>query len=301
MPAITSRPVTLQRYVLVSGLVTGLVAISALLARRTESTVQISVYVTALSLLATIAVMFILYRSIERKMRTERSLGRVRQYGERLSIYDKGSGFYANWYFGLRLCEEIARSNRYGQPFTLLLVEDLARGLGESMRKVVFRCMDETLRSTDIVAHLNESRFVVLLTNTDLRGALVAIRRIRESLQAGEVRVGVACYPEDGPSVQSLLTTAGASTDLLSAVLRGAESVRVETPKADAPQVNSTLPEHEQRKHVGIIGPQDNDTPENVVQLYRSQRSCTMPGCGSRHHARDLCSRHYAEARRRAA
>ena len=43
--------------------------------------------------------------------------------GRQLAIYDRETGFYAYWYFSLRLQEEIARSDRHKEPFLLLLVE----------------------------------------------------------------------------------------------------------------------------------------------------------------------------------
>lgn len=297
---IATRRGRTPRYALAAAVVTGLCAVSALLGGQLDSTVLVIVFAAGLPSMAASALIFVLYWIAEREVNVERSLGRMRPYGQRLSIYDKDSGSYADWYFGLRLREEIARSDRYDQPFVLLLVEDLARGLGESMRKIVFRCLDDTLRSTDMVARVNDRRFVVLLTNTDLRGALVATTRIRESLQPGQISIGVACHPEDGPNAQSLLTAAGASTDLVSSVLRGSESVRVEMTLPDAPFAESPAPDNEQGRHLGTVEDQEDETPENVVQLHRP-RTCILPGCVRRHHARGLCSTHYAQARRRAA
>lgn len=37
--------------------------------------------------------------------------------------------------------------------------------------------------------------------------------------------------------------------------------------------------------------------PANVIQLLQ-KRLCSIDGCESPHHARGLCSRHYAQARR---
>ena len=286
---------TLRRYALGFVVVTSLVAVSVLLGRQVDS-VMLAVIFGGLSAAGAGALMLVLYLMAEREVGVEHSLGRVRGYGERLSIYDKESGFYADWYFGLRLREEIARSARHDQPFTLLLIEDVARGLGESLKKFVFRCLDEALRTTDMVAHLNERRFVVLLTNTRLRGALVAVRRIRESLQPGNVHVGIACYPEDGPGALSLLTAAGASTDLISAVIRGAESVRMERLPADqwlsgAEGVGDPPGEpHASDK-------EENDMPPNVIEM-RPGRGCSVTGCDRPHHAHELCSIHYAQARR---
>jgi GGDEF domain-containing protein len=244
--------------------------------------------------------MFFLFQMAEREVRVERSLGRVRGYRERLSIYDEESGFYADWYFGLRLREEIARSARYDQPFTLVLIEDLARGLGESLRTLVFRCLDETLRTTDMVAHINDSRFVVLLTNTHLRGALVAMRRIRESLLPEGIHVGIACYPEDGPDALSLLAAAGASADLISAVTRGAESIKMETLPADRWLEGSEAEEDVEVADESACEEEADNVPPNVIDL-RQRRLCSVPGCDRPHHARAMCAMHYAQSRRNAA
>jgi GGDEF domain-containing protein len=275
---------TLRRHVVLFGAITALVVAASV----TSAMVGSPGLAAALSLifgsLAVGGAAFAMYRATMQDLSTERSISRVRPYGERLSIYDKESGLYADWYFGFRLREEIARSERYGQPLTLLLVEDVDQGLEETVKQLVFRSLDETLRNTDIVAHLNARRFAVLLTNTPQEGALVATRRIRAGLAPRPIHVGFACYPEDGLDAPSLLMSAGATTDVISAVISGAESVKVKAP-VEMPVADA------------VVREQDDLAGTNVVELRPLGRTCRMPGCKQPHHARGLCSRHYEGGR----
>ena len=169
----------LVRHVIGFVVITGLIVASLLLSRQANSAVVAAVIAFGLSSVGAMLVV-VLYRMARRDVAVERNLGRLSDYGERLSIYDKESGLYADWYFGLRLDKEIARSRRYRQPFALLLIENNDGNLGEAVKQLVFRALDDTLRDTDIVAHLTDKRFAVLLTNTDARGALVATARIEK-------------------------------------------------------------------------------------------------------------------------
>ncbi len=124
------------------------------------------------------------------------------------NIYDIETGFCSEWYFLLRLEEEIARSKRTGHNFALLIVEPRRR-LGHRVRNRLLRCLDGTFRSIDLVARLGEWRFAVMLLGCERQGAQAVIRRITSSVGKANIRVRAAAYPHDGQDWRGLLTAAG--------------------------------------------------------------------------------------------
>lgn len=128
---------------------------------------------------------------------------------------------------------EVARSRRYGQPLTMLLVDpDVFRERvdqhGESfasewLRAIAWVCRQES-RTTDVVGRVGGEAFGVLLPSTELSGGLVLAERIRERMQrhvfsgdhAGArctLSIGVADVTDAITSVETLLATAGTAVE----------------------------------------------------------------------------------------
>jgi diguanylate cyclase (GGDEF)-like protein len=146
---------------------------------------------------------------------------------ERRSFRDPTTKAYTRAYFEDVVRNEIQKANRFGRSFAVLLVEfeGMARlrermsgpELGRWLEGVVFQ-VGRALRSTDLIAADNDSRFRVLLPETDSIGAAVLKRRIREALNSSDVldslgaedRPGLvlaaASYPADGTQVETLHT-----------------------------------------------------------------------------------------------
>lgn len=137
----------------------------------------------------------------------QRLRGLVEQ-GRQLAIYDRETGFYAYWYFSLRLQEEIARSDRHKEPFLLLLVETAHARISPAMEEQLFSCMRTGFRTTDLVAHLGNLRFVALLPDAGADQAEIVRERISSALGADDIHLGIACYPTDGTDWSSLLHAA---------------------------------------------------------------------------------------------
>ena len=156
--------------------------------------------------------LFLHGRAAAARQRRYEGLRRARSFAERLVIYDRESGFYADWYFRLRLQEELVRSQRFGQPCSLLLVESTQGRLTPEREKELFDTMATAFRETDLVAHLGSLRFVVLLPNSSAEGAALTRERLLALLPEGDVEAGVASYPDDGNDWRDLLAAAGASS-----------------------------------------------------------------------------------------
>lgn len=85
-----------------------------------------------------------------------------------------------------------------GVPLTLLLVTAASAGSAppESVRAVGER-IQATTRTSDLVAHLGEGRFCVILLGTNLSGGRIAADRIEDALGGvapGPVSMGLAQY-----------------------------------------------------------------------------------------------------------
>lgn len=126
-----------------------------------------------------------------------------------LSIRNEETGLYSDWYFRLRLQEELDRSSRYGLHFTLVLGKpsfihneiDARATSGlfyDRVRKLV--------RHTDLPAILKDGTLAILLPHT--RDGAVVQQRLESSLAASNLETGSASYPAAGADAEALLLAA---------------------------------------------------------------------------------------------
>jgi diguanylate cyclase (GGDEF)-like protein len=123
---------------------------------------------------------------------------------------------------------EVERCTRYERPFSVLTVEVGAlsgrdrfwqRDRALRLTRHVTDLLQGELRSSDVVAKMNEDEFAILLTETDLASALLVAHRLRTVLAASpwrsrnrsvslQARLGVGAYPEHGKGGEELLARA---------------------------------------------------------------------------------------------
>ncbi|MEX2247045.1 MAG: hypothetical protein WEC75_10190 [Dehalococcoidia bacterium] len=116
----------------------------------------------------------------------------------RLPSFDRDSGLAATWYFRLRIEEEMARAERYRQPFTLVTIAAETReGLG-----AVRGGIRDMLRASDLAGSLGDA-VAVLMPNTARDGAKTAIPRI--NTLAEDLVCHAREYPTDGRTLSALL------------------------------------------------------------------------------------------------
>jgi GGDEF domain-containing protein len=156
-----------------------------------------------------VGILIVLDRVEYARQRRYEGMGRIRDFAQRLVIYDRETGFYADWYFRLRLQEELTRSRRFGQPCALILAESTRGRLGREREAELFKSISRSFRATDLVAHMGSLRFAVLLTHTTREGAAIAGERLSASVPDGLLQIGFACFPEDGDDWRSLVAAAG--------------------------------------------------------------------------------------------
>jgi phage portal protein BeeE len=139
--------------------------------------------------------------------------GQWRARAHLLAICNEENGLYTDWYFRLRMQEEVERSTRYGLHFAVLLVTPL--GVHQSAEveqaSVAFgKDSHKHLRRSDVPALLRDGKLAVLLPHTSRQSAMH--RRLIKKLAPTGAQVGLACFPEDGKDALALLNAAAAAT-----------------------------------------------------------------------------------------
>lgn len=88
---------------------------------------------------------------------------------------------------------EVARAERYGSSLTFLKIqvanlEEVGRrphgATREELLKTVAGLLKENLRPTDVLVRFDEDHFMVVMSETSKHGALVAVRRLLECVDA---------------------------------------------------------------------------------------------------------------------
>ncbi|RMG55076.1 MAG: EAL domain-containing protein [Gammaproteobacteria bacterium] len=121
-----------------------------------------------------------------------------------------------------------ARAERYGEPFTLVLVDldhfkiindNYGHAAGDRILVAFARIARQLTRETDTVARWGGEEFLFLLDNTDALHAAGFAERLRTRIEATPIDIGnqevhitisagVASYPEDATAISELLTLA---------------------------------------------------------------------------------------------
>ena len=183
-------------------------------APTTGPLVQMLVNLTGLYLLAYIGA------SVGREQR------RARDAAIRMSTVDALTGLYNRTFFFSALEREIARGDRSGRAFCLVMLDldDLKSvndRFGHLAGDQVLRSVADTIkggvRKIDVAARYGGDEFVALLPETDPTGGWVLAEKIRLTVAeqgmpgidpAPTVSVGVVSYPTDGRSADALLVSA---------------------------------------------------------------------------------------------
>jgi len=90
---------------------------------------------------------------------------------------------------------------------------------GNRLLQHLVRCIREQLRGSDVMARFGGDEFIVLLPETNSKGALEMAERIRKAVEVSRfdvrtgdtsitVSLGVASYPDDGGNLDVILDKA---------------------------------------------------------------------------------------------
>lgn len=120
--------------------------------------------------------------------------------------------------------QELARSERHQHPLSLAIfdIDDFKKyndsfghDAGNIVLAEVASLLKEQLRQGDLLARFGGEEFVLLMPETNKKGAFVAVERIRQSIAGHNfphrqitVSVGIATFPEETQNSQELFQRA---------------------------------------------------------------------------------------------
>lgn len=177
---------------------------------------------------------------------SEREALLKREYWKR-SITDGLTGIYNRRYFDELLLQEIARSERYGGSFALLMIDidefkayNDAHGHLEgdrALQQVAF-LLKRCARKTDLLARYGGEEFALIMVEAKREEAFLVAERLRAAIEEahleGEkpillarltISIGIAAYPTDATSARELV--ARADEALYAAKARGKNRTRL--------------------------------------------------------------------------
>lgn len=144
---------------------------------------------------------------------------------ERQAVTDPMTGLYNRRYFGEQLSREIDRNQRFGHPFSYIILDldflkkindSLGHQYGDEAIKHIANITKKCVRDVDTTARFGGEEFVVLLPETDVGGARVVAERmcvaIREKAVDGigvvTASIGVATFPYDAQDRDQIMELA---------------------------------------------------------------------------------------------
>ena len=150
------------------------------------------------------------------------------QHAKLLSQTDDLTGLYNTRGFAIAANRLFGQATRYGRPASLLMVDsdnlkhvNDAHGheAGNRLLRELANAVQAELRATDVPARYGGDEFIVLLPETSSKGATDVAERIRNAIASrplaidghhvtATVSIGVACYPEDGRTLDALAARA---------------------------------------------------------------------------------------------
>lgn len=152
-----------------------------------------------------------------------------------LSFVDGLTGLYNQKFLSVTLNNEIARTNRYGNPVSVLFIDlDKFKGIndthghivGSELLKEASKVFQANVRESDYLLRFGGDEFVAILPSTTLQGATAVAERIRNAFDTTrfDVRaatniasahnlhvttsIGVATYPDCANSYDDLVQRA---------------------------------------------------------------------------------------------
>lgn len=158
-----------------------------------------------------------------------RSFYRMADNLEKDVCHDALTGLYARNVFQMRLVEECSHGLRYHCPLAVLMLDVdffkkvndcYGHGIGDAVLRHIATTLSGQTRGGDCLARYGGEEFVLLLPETERRGALHVAEKIRSMVEAEAfglpdgskipltVSIGVALFPDDTNDYASLLELA---------------------------------------------------------------------------------------------
>ena len=150
------------------------------------------------------------------------------QHAKLLSETDDLTGLFNTRGFAIAANRLFGQATRYGRPASVLMVDsDSLKHIndthgheaGSRLLRQIANAVQSELRASDVPARYGGDEFIVLLPETPPKGAADVAERIRAAIAsrplaingqnvAATVSIGIACYPEDGRTLDALAARA---------------------------------------------------------------------------------------------
>ncbi|MGE3809029.1 MAG: GGDEF domain-containing protein [Gemmataceae bacterium] len=144
------------------------------------------------------------------------------------ALFDAVTGLRNHRFFQIRLREEIERTDRYGKPTSLMLLDldnfkevndRYGHAVGDLLLRSVAELLTKNVRATDMVCRYGGDEMAVILPDTPLHDAGRVADRCREAIANMPfdhkvdiaVCVGVAVYPDHALRADMLIRAADAA------------------------------------------------------------------------------------------
>ena len=147
---------------------------------------------------------------------------------QNMASFDSLTGLPNRSLFNDRLNQLLAQAKRHHRSFAVMFMDldyfkevndTLGHQMGDELLKAVAKRLQQALRSEDTVARIGGDEFVILMPAVNRSGAETAVSKLLDQLRApmhlGEVvdyqpmaSLGMAMYPEDGSTADTLLRNA---------------------------------------------------------------------------------------------
>jgi len=156
----------------------------------------------------------------------------LRAETELRAITDSLTGLYNHAYFHQRSSEEIERSKRYGYDFAVVIIDidsfksyndERGHPAGDKVLCLAADSIQSQMRRSDVACRYSGDEFAAILMHADLHQAQAVVERI-ETVFAAKLKelndpataclslsAGIACYPDDGLTVDELVKLADLS------------------------------------------------------------------------------------------
>ena len=156
---------------------------------------------------------------------------RARDAALRLARFDPLTGLYNRTHFFASMERELRLAERAGRGFALLMLDldglkpvndSFGHHYGDRLLQAITEVIQRSVRATDTPARYGGDEFVILLPDTDASGGFVVAEKLRKDIGALSIRVndrsvhtsvsiGLVAYPDDGASVEDLMTAVDAA------------------------------------------------------------------------------------------
>jgi diguanylate cyclase (GGDEF)-like protein len=150
------------------------------------------------------------------------------QRAKLLSETDDLTGLFNTRGFAIAANRLFGQALRYERPASVLMIDSdclkrvndaFGHDAGNRLLRQLANAIQAELRATDVPARYGGDEFIVLLPETPAKGAMDVAERIRIAVSASalavegtsidaSVSIGVACFPEDGRSLDALAARA---------------------------------------------------------------------------------------------